>query len=279
MLKRFTPLTAFSSAALLTISGTAMAEELSGAMEDVQESVEVIQQMKRQDDNLNGGLDAAKAVFVVPDYATAALIVGGTGGEGVLFESRDGQFSNPVFYDIGSLSIGAQAGASAGSIALLLMSDDAVESFKQENNFSLNAEAGLTIINWSAEAEWSAGKGDVVVWSDTEGLLAEAAVGVSDINFDEEETQEYYNEQATPQQILAGEIQNPHASELESEFAAFTGQNDGQAAGQRGAMGDHSMDDPSMGGMGDQGDDLDPQEGDIGDDTMGDADFGADEDY
>ncbi len=55
-------------------------------------------------------------------------------------------------------------------MAFILMSDDAVNAFKSGNKITLDADAGFTIVNWSADAEASWGKADVVTWSDTEGL-------------------------------------------------------------------------------------------------------------
>ncbi len=200
-------------------------QDMTGPAEDVQEAVNVVAQMQQQDPELGSALAQAKGVFLIPDYATASLLIGGAGGEGVMLaQQEDGQWSSPVFYDVGSLSLGVQAGAAAGSIVMLLMSDEAVENFEQENNFSLNVEAGLTLLNWSAEAEADWGRGDVVVWTDTEGLLAEAAIGIADINFDEEETAEYYGQEVTPQSVLAGNIEDPQSETLRTEFAEFSAQ-------------------------------------------------------
>ena len=210
--------------ALATVPGLAAAqyeETIAGPVEDVAEAVAVVEKM-RTDGDLGAAIAASKGVFIIPDYATAALGVGGAGGEGVLVANQMGDWSDPIFYDIGSISIGIQAGVAAGSMALLLMSDDAISNFLQENNFSLNAELGLTFIAWSAEAEGDWGRGDVIVWSDVEGLMGQLALGVSDINFDEEETLAYYNIPATPVQILAGEVVHSHAPVLQTEFAEFT---------------------------------------------------------
>ena len=197
------------------------AEELADAQEQLNEAITVLQDMKA-DPELTAALSQAKGVFVVPDYAAAALIIGGSGGEGVLL-TNNGQWGTPVFYDVGSVSFGAQAGVEAGAIAMLLMSDEAIESFHQENNFSLDAKAGLSIIDWSARAEGSVGKGDVIVYSDTEGLFAQASIAVSDINFDDEENQAYYNQQTTAQAILNGEVKNPHEQDLTDALAQITG--------------------------------------------------------
>lgn len=189
-------------------------EDTHGPREDVQESVQVIQQMQ-SDKQVNQLLERASGVFVIPNYAAAALIVGGAGGEGVLIPKTNNEWGHPAFYDVGSISAGIQAGVEAGSIAMILLSDEALQSFNQENNFALNAEAGLSVVNWSAKAQAQAGvEGDVVVWSDTEGLFGEIAVSVSDVNWDNEENTAYYGEDVTAEQILSGNIPATRKQEL-----------------------------------------------------------------
>ena len=197
-------------------------QDLSGPEEDVKESAEVLKQLKEDDPELAQKLSEAKGIFVIPDYATASLLVGGSGGEGVLLDRSQGEWGNPGFYDIGNIDIGAQAGGAAGSIVMLLMSDEAFQNFQSDTEFSLTAEAGLTLINWSAEASAAEDEGDVLVWSDTEGLLAEASVGVGGISWDEEENREYYGQEVTAEEVLAGNVENPHEDVLQSEFAEFT---------------------------------------------------------
>ncbi len=190
------------------------AEDAHGPREDVQESVQIVQQMQ-SDAEVNKLLEQASGIFVVPDYAAAALIVGGAGGEGVLIPKTNNQWGHPAFYDIGSASLGVQAGVEAGSIAMILMNDKALQSFKQQNNFSLDAEAGLSIVNWSARAEAKAGmKGDIVVWTDTEGLFGEVAIAVSDINWDDDENAAYYGEEVTAEQIISGNIPATRKQEI-----------------------------------------------------------------
>ena len=196
-----------------------LGNEAKDSMQQVNEAAKVVGQMER-DTEMKKVLQQAKGVFVVPKYGQAALGVGGRGGEGVLLAKRNGQWSDPAFYNIGGVSVGLQAGAEAGAIAMVLNNQKAVDSFKQDNNWSLDANAGLTIINWSGKAQGSAGKGDVIVWADTKGLLGDLAVGVSDINFDEDETAAYYGKQVALNDIFSGKVKNPHASVLKQALAA-----------------------------------------------------------
>jgi SH3 domain-containing YSC84-like protein 1 len=182
--------------------------------EQVDEAVGVVARMKR-DPQLTAMLERARGVFIVPDFGEAAVGVGARGGEGVLLVKRGGQWSGPAFYNFGRISAGLEAGAAAGAIAMLLMSDDAVRPFMdQKRNFALDATAGLTVVNYSAQGRAATGEPDVVMWSDTKGLLAGASIGVSGITRDEEENGAYYLQQASPQEIFSGKVRNEHAKVL-----------------------------------------------------------------
>jgi lipid-binding SYLF domain-containing protein len=177
--------------------------ERKDAASQVNEATKVVQKMK-QDPQMKKILSQAKGIFVVPDYGRGAIVVGASGGEGVMLAKQGGSWTNPLFYDMGAISVGAQVGGSAGQIALVLMNDRAVEAFKQDNKFSLDAKAGISIVNYSARGEGNWGRGDIVLWSDTEGAYAGASIAVSDINFDEGETKAYYGRELQPSAAIGG---------------------------------------------------------------------------
>jgi lipid-binding SYLF domain-containing protein len=191
-----------------TSRSTSSNEDAKDASQQLNKAAKVVAQMKR-DPKLKTALQQAEGIFIVPDYGRAALGVGGRGGKGVLFAKQNGKWSDPAFYTFGGASLGLQAGAEAGELALILNNEKALDSFKQSNNWSLNADAGLTIVNWSSKAQASAGKGDVIVWAHTKGLLGDAAVSVTDINFDEKETGAFYGKEVTLQDIMSGSAHAP----------------------------------------------------------------------
>ena len=142
----------------------------SGPQQVVDSSANVVRQFN-SNPNFTNLLKKAKGVFIVPDLVKGALVVGASGGTGVLVVHDNGRWSDPAFLTVGSISIGAQAGGKAGPVVMFLMSDKAVGDFSQNNNFSLNGNAGLSIVTWSPKAQGSVGKGDVVVWSGQDGGL------------------------------------------------------------------------------------------------------------
>ena len=184
-----------------------------GAQDLVNKATDVANKMKK-DPNLVELMQKAKGIFIVPKYGKGGLIIGAQGGEGVMLAHRNGEWTNPVFYDTGGLSFGAQAGVSVGSIAMLLMTDKAVDRFKQNDKFSLNAEAGISIVKYSANGTATPGEGDVIAWSDTDGAYVGATLSVTDIHRDKDQNKTYYGEPVTEAKVLSNDLSNPGTKKL-----------------------------------------------------------------
>ncbi len=200
---------------------TAPSGQEATAVRHVTDAATVVQRMAAEP-RMKELLQQAKGIFVVPRYGRAAIGVGAAGGAGVLLVKRaDGAWSDPVFYNIGGISAGAQIGAEAGAIALVLRNEKAVNKFMQKNQFALNAAAGLTFINWSKVAQGSVGDGDVVLWAGTKGLYGNlVAIGVNDIRLSQGLTDAYYHQGTTVADVLAGKYSNPHSDVLKQAIGS-----------------------------------------------------------
>lgn len=187
------------------------------------------------DRELAAQLSRSKGVFIVPDSVRVAVGIGARGGAGVLLVRRPGGWGTPAFYNMVGLTIGPQLGAEGGALAFILNDQKALNGFAREDKFSLNAGAGLTVVDWSKRGVGTLGWGDITAWSDTEGLYAGAALAISDIRFDGPETSAYYRKPVLPRDVLAGRVDNPHLAQLRAALAdldtatgasGFGGQND-----------------------------------------------------
>jgi SH3 domain-containing YSC84-like protein 1 len=127
---------------------------------------------------------------------------------------QHGTWSDPGFYDFGSVSLGPQAGGAGGPVAFLLMNQRAVDAFKSQNKFSPNASAGLSIVTYSALARASTTPHDVIVWTNTSGAYAGANISVSDIVWDAANNRAYYGRSADLTKILDGGVTNNGADKL-----------------------------------------------------------------
>lgn len=192
----------------------------SDAIGHLNRAIRVLHQMGR-DRELAARLNQSKGVFIVPDSVRVAVGIGARGGAGVLLVRRPDGWGTPAFYNMAGVTIGPQLGAEGGALAFILNDQKALNGFAQENKFSLNAGAGLTVVDWSKRGVGSLGWGDITAWSDTEGLFGGAALAISDISFDGPETSAYYRKPVTPREVLAGRVANPHLAQLRAALADF----------------------------------------------------------
>ena len=214
-----------------TVTQSSKAE--TNAMRHVNDAIAVVRRMESES-GMGNLLQQAKGVFIVPNYGRAALGIGGSGGAGMLLVKHGNRWSEPAFYNIGGINVGLQAGAEGGPIAFVLNNDKAINSFMQKNNFTLSADAGLTIIDWSKIAQGSAGAGDIVAWSGTKGLFGSAAIGVNDIRYNEDETSAYYGQRVAAADVINGKVRNQHSDALKQALATTATSTGGAASGSSG---------------------------------------------
>jgi len=194
-------------------TGKANGGSQSDAQSLVNEAVQMVNKMQG-DRQVAELMKKAKGVYFVPDFGRGAVIVGARGGSGLVTLRENGKWSDPAFYDLGGISVGPQAGVSGGQVAFLLMSQKAVDVFKSANKFSLNAGAGLSIVDYSATSQASWGKGDVVMWSDTAGAYIGATISVTDIDWANDNNSQYYGQSVDFSKIMDGKVSNAGAAPL-----------------------------------------------------------------
>ena len=115
----------------------------------------------------------AKAVLIVPRLVKGGFIFGAEGGEGVMMlQARNGTWSNPAFYALGSASFGLQIGLEQSELVLMVMTEKGLHGLLRDQ-FKLGAQAGISVAMIGSGVEGAiAGPTppDVVVWSSSMGL-------------------------------------------------------------------------------------------------------------
>ena len=202
---------AFAQGKTTTEAGQSSSQSNSTPQQLLQGATKAADAMKA-DPHFQKLLKQAKGIFIVPTMVKGGLVVGGSGGQGVLLTKKNGQWSEPAFLTIGTVSLGAEAGGAAGQVAMLLMTPKAVSDFSQANNFSLGANSGLTVIGYSAKGQAPVGKGDIVVWSNQSGAFVGADVSATDITSNTQQDTNFYGKHTTTQDILQGAVKGKPAT-------------------------------------------------------------------
>jgi lipid-binding SYLF domain-containing protein len=83
----------------------------------------------------------ARGVLVFPSVLNAGFVVGGSYGEGAL---RVGNRTTG-YYQIGSISVGWQAGAQSKALILAFMTADALDKFRNSNGWAVGADATVAV--------------------------------------------------------------------------------------------------------------------------------------
>src|SRR3546814_2885808 len=88
----------------------------------------------------------AKAVMIFPSLLKGAFFIGGEGGSGVLLtRDPEGNWSNPAFYTMGTVSFGLQFGGQSSEAILVVMTDAGLKAIMADQvklGADLSAAAG-----------------------------------------------------------------------------------------------------------------------------------------
>jgi lipid-binding SYLF domain-containing protein len=197
----------------------------------------------QSDTNVVNLLSRAKGVFIIPNS-------GSVSSGGVLLTSKNGRWSNPVFFSMGGTAPGVQPTANTGNVtagtvsngnsgpvALLIMSNRAMSRFESNGSFSIAPSARLNIVNFSANAtqtsqapqasqkpqpSQASGKtGDIIVWSGSNAANNGVTPTFTQVTANRMYDQTIYGT-ANMRQILAGRapLTNQLAVNLSTEMPA-----------------------------------------------------------
>src|SRR5439155_9570351 len=160
--------------------------------------------------------DKAECVIVVPALKKAAFVFGGEYGSGLMSCRHDGQWSAPVFMQIGKGSWGLQIGAQSIDLVLLVMNARGVEKMLG-NKVSLGAEASVAAgpVGRDARAATDAQlKAEILSYSRTQGLFAGVNLSGGVVKPDTDDNADLYGKSVPPRDVVIGNtVQTPAAAE------------------------------------------------------------------
>ena len=158
----------------------------------------------------------ARALFIIPQFMRGAFIFGGAGGSGVLIarDEKSGKWGDPVFYNIGSASFGAQIGADVSEMVLVVRTKKGLEEFFT-NDFKLGANAGMATGPVGAGMSTKGIAADIISYARQKGAFAGMAVDGAFVSVSNDSNQAYYGKHVRPTDIIVKkEIGNPKSLQL-----------------------------------------------------------------
>ncbi len=164
---------------------------------------------------LHENIKKSKGVLIFPQVLKAGFFWGGSGGTGVLVvrDEKTGEWSQPAFYTVGSVSFGLQIGAEAAEVVMLAMSQKAIDSLFS-SSFRLGGDVAV------AAGPYGAGinkvvTADFVSFAKTKGLYAGLNFEGSGVAVRDGLNRAYYSKEVRPVDILVKKgVSNPASSEL-----------------------------------------------------------------
>lgn len=213
--------------ALVALPGIASetAKERRDGVEKLQDASKVVRDIMGAKDRAipDDLLEDAECVAIFPNVIKGAFIVGGSGGSGcaVARDPKTGRFGQPLFLKIGGGSVGFQIGASSTDFLLMGVNREAQQSLAK-GEWTLGADAAVAAgpVGRSAKAgtDWKL-DAQFLSYSRSKGAFAGVALDGSKISVDRDRNRAFYGVEATPEQILRGEVKP--APQYAKEFSAL----------------------------------------------------------
>ena len=150
---------------------------------------------------LHENIGRAKGVLIYPQVLKAGFFLGGSGGTGVLV-ARDaqGEWSQPAFYTMGSVSFGFQIGGEAAEVVVLCMSQKAVDAL-MATKVKLGGDTSVALgpVGAGAKANVTA---DFISFAKSKGLYAGVNFEGSIVDVRGGLNKAYYDASLTPIEIV-----------------------------------------------------------------------------
>jgi SH3 domain-containing YSC84-like protein 1 len=168
---------------------------------------------------LHQNLDHAKGVVIFPQVLKAGFILGGSGGTGVfLVRDEKGDWSDPAFYTLGSVTFGLQIGGEAAEVVMVAMTTKAVDSLLS-SSFKLGGDVSVALgpVGMGAKANATVPDvtADFVSFAKSKGLYAGLNLEGAVVAVRDSLNKAYYGKAVTPADILVKrDVDNRGAADI-----------------------------------------------------------------
>ena len=156
---------------------------------------------------LRDNIKNAKGILIFPQVLKAGFIWGGSGGTGVFLarDKRTGNWSEPAFYTVGSVTFGLQIGGEAAEVVMLAMTQKAIDSMLS-SSVKLGGEVSVAAGPVGGGAKANAGipnvTADFISFAKTKGLYAGLNLEGSVVEVRNSLNKAYYGKDVRPRDII-----------------------------------------------------------------------------
>jgi lipid-binding SYLF domain-containing protein len=155
--------------------------------------------------------ERAECVVVVPGLKKAAFVIGGEYGKGLMSCRHDGDWTAPIFMEIGKGSWGLQIGAQSIDLVLLVMNKSGMEKMLR-NKVSLGAEASVAAGPVGRDARAATDgqlKAEILSYSRTQGLFAGINLSGGVVRADKDDNADLYGSTPAQDVVMQGTVKAP----------------------------------------------------------------------
>ena len=156
----------------------------------------------------------AKGLLIYPQVLKAGFILGGSGGTGVLVvREANGDWSQPAFYTIGSVTFGLQIGGEAAEVIVMAMSQKAIDSLLA-SSFKLGGDTSIAVGPAGAGAKANV-TADFISFAKSKGIYAGINLEGAVVDVRDSLNKEYYGKEVRPADIVVKhEVSNKGSAQL-----------------------------------------------------------------
>lgn len=161
-------------------------------------------------------LKESKGILIIPQLLKAGFIFGGSGGRGVVLirDEKTGQWSQPGFYSLGSVSFGLQIGAESASVIMQVRTQRGLESL-YGTSFKLGGDCSVAAGPVGVGAAGKGVTGDFVSFSRAQGAYAGISFDGSMVKVNGDFNKDYYGKEVRPTDIFVKkDVSNPGSANL-----------------------------------------------------------------
>jgi SH3 domain-containing YSC84-like protein 1 len=172
---------------------------------------------------LQQNLHRAKAVMISPEILKAGFIFGGSGGRGVVMarDPKSGKWVGPAFYNLGTASVGFQAGIQVSEGLTLVMTDKGFNSLLA-TSFKMGGDASVAAgpVGAGAKSDIVA---DLITFSRAKGVYGGVNFDGTVVTAADDWNASFYGKKVLPPDILVrASVHNKAADKLLAAVTAAT---------------------------------------------------------